>query len=169
MALQGIEVEGVIIKEYPAKEGVSQRTGNAWKSQEFVIQTKDQYPRACLFRVFGADKLEQFNIHHPFAVVADSDFWFHDARQGFDSKFFLVDDAVVVDVFGKAADAVAAHFRFTAVGIDDAHADVGFIARHDDDDAVGTDARMRGAHLDGQLGKILVSAVLIFQKDEVIA
>jgi hypothetical protein len=63
MALQGIEVEGVIIKEYPAKEGVSNRTGNAWKSQEFVIQTKDQYPRACLFRVFGADKLEQFNIH----------------------------------------------------------------------------------------------------------
>ncbi|MBM6993266.1 MAG: DUF3127 domain-containing protein [Prevotella sp.] len=63
MALQGIEVEGIIIKEYPAKEGVSNRTGNAWKSQEFVIQTKDQYPRACLFRVFGADKLEQFNIH----------------------------------------------------------------------------------------------------------
>lgn len=63
MALQGIEVEGVIIKEYPAKEGVSQRTGNAWKSQEFVIQTKDQYPRACVFRVFGADRLQQFNIH----------------------------------------------------------------------------------------------------------
>lgn len=63
MALQGIEVEGVIIKEYPAKEGVSQRTGNAWKSQEFVIQTKDQYPRACLFRVFGADRIAQFNLH----------------------------------------------------------------------------------------------------------
>lgn len=68
MALQGIEVEGVIIKEYPAKEGVSSRTGNAWKSQEFVIQTKEQYPRACLFRVFGADKLEQFNIHQGDAV-----------------------------------------------------------------------------------------------------
>ena len=63
MALQGIEVEGVIIKEYPAKEGVSQRTGSAWKSQEFVIQTKDQYPRTCLFRVFGADRLQQMNIH----------------------------------------------------------------------------------------------------------
>ena len=63
MALQGIEVEGVIIKEYPAKEGTSQRTGNAWKSQEFVIQTKDQYPRACLFRIFGADRIQQFNIH----------------------------------------------------------------------------------------------------------
>ena len=63
MALQGIEVEGVIIKEYPAKEGVSQRTGNAWKSQEFVIQTKDQYPRTCLFRVFGADRIAQYNLH----------------------------------------------------------------------------------------------------------
>ena len=63
MSLQGIEVEGVIIKEYPAKEGVSNRTGNPWKSQEFVIQTRDQYPRSCFFRVFGADKIEQFNIH----------------------------------------------------------------------------------------------------------
>lgn len=63
MALQGIEVEGVIIKEYPAKEGVSQRSGNAWKSQDFVIQTKDQYPRSCIFHVFGADRLQQFNLH----------------------------------------------------------------------------------------------------------
>lgn len=68
MALQGIEVEGIIIKEYPPKEGVSQRTGNAWKSQEFVIQTKDQYPRACQFRVFGADRIAQFNIHQGDAV-----------------------------------------------------------------------------------------------------
>lgn len=63
MALQGIEVEGIIIKEYPPKEGVSSKTGNAWKTQDFVIQTKDQFPRTCLFNVFGADKLEQFNLH----------------------------------------------------------------------------------------------------------
>lgn len=63
MALQGIEAEGVIIKEYPAREGVSQRTGTAWKSQDFVLQTKDQYPRACQFRVFGADRIAQFNLH----------------------------------------------------------------------------------------------------------
>jgi hypothetical protein len=62
MALQGIEVEGVIIKVYPPREGTSQRTGNPWKSQDFVIQTKDQYPRTCLFHVFGEDRLRQFNI-----------------------------------------------------------------------------------------------------------
>lgn len=62
MALNGIEVVGTIIKEYPPKEGTSQRSGNPWKSQEFVIQTTDQYPRACQFRVFGADRLEQFKL-----------------------------------------------------------------------------------------------------------
>ncbi len=63
MALQGIEVEGVIIKEYPPREGVSKSSGNQWKSQDFVIQTRDAYPRTCLFNVFGADRIEQFNIH----------------------------------------------------------------------------------------------------------
>ncbi len=63
MALQGIEVEGVIIKEYPPREGVSKSSGNPWKSQDFVIQTRDAYPRTCLFNVFGADRLEQFNLH----------------------------------------------------------------------------------------------------------
>ena len=62
MALQGIEVEGVIIKEYPPREGVSKSSGNAWKSQDYVIQTRDAYPRTCLFNVFGADRIEQFNI-----------------------------------------------------------------------------------------------------------
>ena len=63
MALQGIEVEGVIIKEYPPREGVAKSSGNPWKSQDFVIQTREAYPRTCLFNVFGADRLEQFNLH----------------------------------------------------------------------------------------------------------
>lgn len=63
MALQGIEVEGVIIKEYPPREGTSKTSGNPWKSQDYVIQTRDAYPRTCLFNVFGADRIEQFNIH----------------------------------------------------------------------------------------------------------
>ena len=31
-------------------------------SQEFVLETHDQYPRKCCFRVFGEDKIKQFNI-----------------------------------------------------------------------------------------------------------
>ncbi len=57
-----MEIEGRIIAVLPERGGVSQRTGNAWKSQEFVIETHDQYPRKCVFGVFGADRLAQFNI-----------------------------------------------------------------------------------------------------------
>ena len=41
--------------------GVS-KTGNEWKVQEYVIETHDQYPRRMCFDVFGADKIQQFNI-----------------------------------------------------------------------------------------------------------
>jgi hypothetical protein len=54
-----MEIEGKIIAVLPERGGVSTRTGNAWKSQEFVIETHDQYPRKCCFRVFGEDRLKQ--------------------------------------------------------------------------------------------------------------
>ncbi|MBQ4352443.1 MAG: DUF3127 domain-containing protein [Prevotella sp.] len=57
-----MEIEGKIIAVLPERGGVSNRTGNAWKSQEFVIETHDQYPRKCCFRVFGEDRLKQMNI-----------------------------------------------------------------------------------------------------------
>lgn len=103
MALQGIEVEGVIIKEMAAKEGVSNRTGNAWKSQEFVIQTKDQYPRACVFRVFGADKLEQFNLHQGDNVRV----WLDINARPWQDKYFNDISAFRVDHIDAAAAAPA--------------------------------------------------------------
>lgn len=57
-----MEIEGKIIKALPERSGTSQRTGNAWKFQEFVIETHEQYPRKCCFRVFGADRLAQYAI-----------------------------------------------------------------------------------------------------------
>lgn len=59
-----MEFIGKIIAILPAKGGVSNRTGNEWKAQEFVIEdsTSSQYPRRMCFEVFGADKIEAFNI-----------------------------------------------------------------------------------------------------------
>ncbi len=57
-----MEITGKIIAVLPASSGVSSRTGNAWKSQDFVIETHDQYPRKCCFRVFGEEKINNFNI-----------------------------------------------------------------------------------------------------------
>lgn len=57
-----MDIQGKIIAVLPQQSGVSQRTGNAWASQEYVIETHDQYPRKCCFRVFGADRIAQFGI-----------------------------------------------------------------------------------------------------------
>ena len=47
-----MELTGKIIAVLPANSGVSNRTGNPWMSQEFVIEVPGQYPRKCVFRVF---------------------------------------------------------------------------------------------------------------------
>lgn len=57
-----MEITGKIIAVLDARSGNSARTGNPWKSQEFVIETQEQYPRRCIFRVFGEDRLNAMNI-----------------------------------------------------------------------------------------------------------
>lgn len=57
-----MEITGKIIAALEPRTGTSQRTGNSWKVQEFVIETHEQYPRKCCFEVFGEDRLQQFNI-----------------------------------------------------------------------------------------------------------
>ena len=57
-----MEITGKIIAVMPAREGVSQSSGNPWKSQEYVIETQEMHPKKCCFNVFGAEKIQQFNI-----------------------------------------------------------------------------------------------------------
>lgn len=47
-----MEVEGMIIKDLGAFEGVS-KSGNPWKKHEYVMETMGQYPRKIKFTVFG--------------------------------------------------------------------------------------------------------------------
>lgn len=57
-----MEITGKIIFELERRSGTSPRTGNAWASQSYVLETHDQYPRRMVFDVFGDDKIQQFNI-----------------------------------------------------------------------------------------------------------
>ena len=57
-----MEIQGKIIAVLPAREGVSSRTGNPWMTQDYVIETHEQYPRKCCFNVFGSDKIQLFAI-----------------------------------------------------------------------------------------------------------
>ena len=57
-----MEITGRIIAVLPPQSGVSQRTGQQWASQQFVIQTDERFPQKLLFKVFGMDRLQQWNI-----------------------------------------------------------------------------------------------------------
>lgn len=83
-----MEITGKIIAVLPPSSGVSARTGNSWMSQDYVIETHDQYPKKCCFRVFGQDKIQNFNIQvgEEMTVSFDIDCheyngrWFNDVR-----------------------------------------------------------------------------------------
>ena len=83
-----MDLTGRIIAVLPAQSGVSQRTGNPWMSQDYVIEVPGQYPRKCLFRIFGEDRIKQFNIqmNEDLTVQFDIDAhefngrWFNDIR-----------------------------------------------------------------------------------------
>ncbi len=83
-----MDLTGKIIAVLPASSGVSQRTGNPWMSQDYVIEVPGQYPRKCVFRVFGEERIKQFNIQmgEDLTVSFDIDAhefngrWFNDVR-----------------------------------------------------------------------------------------
>ena len=55
-----MEIQGKVIVILPKRTGVSSK--GEWKSQEFVIETHESYPHKMVFSVFGAERLERFNI-----------------------------------------------------------------------------------------------------------
>ena len=57
-----MDLTGRIIAVLQAQSGVSARTGNSWMSQDYVIEVPGQYPRRCVFRIFGEDRIKQFNL-----------------------------------------------------------------------------------------------------------
>ena len=58
-----MEIKGYIKQVMDARGGVSSRDGRAWKLQQFLLETIEQYPRRMVFEVFGEDKLQQMDIH----------------------------------------------------------------------------------------------------------
>lgn len=61
-----MELEGRIIKVMPVQSGISQKTGNAWKSQEYVFEyfyfPNQSTPTKVVMRVFGEDRINRFNL-----------------------------------------------------------------------------------------------------------
>ena len=83
-----MELTGKIIAVMEARGGVSARTGNSWKTQEYVLEVPGQYPKRCMFNVFGEDKINQFNIQNGDELTIQFDIdareyngrWYNDVR-----------------------------------------------------------------------------------------
>ncbi len=83
-----MEVTGKLIAAMPTQSGVSQRTGNSWMSREYVIEIPGQYPKKMCFKIFGEDRLKQFNLRKDETVTVQFDIdaheyngrWFNEIR-----------------------------------------------------------------------------------------
>jgi len=84
-----MEFTGRIIQALEPRSGVSSRTGNPWKMQDFVIEESvGQYPKRMVFSVFGEDNLNRFNIQVGQELTVSFDInareyngrWYNDVR-----------------------------------------------------------------------------------------
>ena len=56
-----MEIEGMIIQNLGVLEGVS-KAGNAWKKQEWLMETPGQYPKKVKFTVFGENRVNNMQF-----------------------------------------------------------------------------------------------------------
>ena len=47
-----MELQGKVIVVCEPRSGVSKSTGNAWMTQDYVIETHEQFPKRMMFNVF---------------------------------------------------------------------------------------------------------------------
>ncbi|MBO7660864.1 MAG: DUF3127 domain-containing protein, partial [Bacteroidaceae bacterium] len=57
-----MELAGRVIAVLEARSGLAKSTGNPWMTQDYVIETHEDYPRRMVFNVFGEEKIKQLNI-----------------------------------------------------------------------------------------------------------
>ena len=57
-----MDVVGKIIAALPPKSGTSHSTRKPWQVNAYVLQTNEQTPKNIAFDVFGAERVEQYNL-----------------------------------------------------------------------------------------------------------
>ena len=83
-----MELQGKIITVMPAESGTSQRTGNTWMKQQYVLEVPGMYPKRMVFEVFGEDKIKNFNVQQGMEVTVSFEIdaheyngrWFNEVR-----------------------------------------------------------------------------------------
>ena len=100
-----MEITGKITYVLRERSGTSAR--GEWKAQSFVVETKDQYPRKMVFDVFGAERLQRFNIKVGDEVTVSFDIDAHEYQGRWFNNIRAYDvarlDAAAAQAAGQAA------------------------------------------------------------------
>lgn len=73
-----MEFTGSVKAILPIVTGVSKRTGNPWASMDFVLETQEQYPKCCCFKIFGQDRINSYNLQMGEIITACFDINAHE-------------------------------------------------------------------------------------------
>ncbi len=95
--MSNLEMTGKVIAILEKKSGTS-KAGKVWVSQEYVIETSDQYPKKCCFALFGEERITACNIQMGETITAHLDI---DARQ-WEQRWFNSISAWKIDRAGAA-------------------------------------------------------------------
>lgn len=101
-----MEITGKIIHVLPERSGMSAR--GEWKVQSFVVETQEQYPRKMVFDVFGAERLQRFNITGGDMVTVCFDIDAHEYQGRWFNNIRAYDVRKLDAAAGEAAGQVAA-------------------------------------------------------------
>ena len=85
--MDNLVFRGQVIAVGAVVTGESSR--GTWHRQEFVVETVEQYPKKCVFNIFGNDKIEKFNVKKGEIVAVDFNI---DARE-YNGRWFNSIDA----------------------------------------------------------------------------
>ncbi|HAM29397.1 MAG TPA: hypothetical protein DCP79_05955 [Prevotella sp.] len=100
-----MEITGKITYVLPERSGTSAR--GEWKAQSFVVETEDNYPRKMVFDVFGAERLQTFNIKVGDKVKVSFDIDAHEYQGRWFNNIRAYDvlhlDAAAAQAAGQAA------------------------------------------------------------------
>lgn len=76
-----MEIQGIVIAAMPTQKGVSQKSGRDWMSRDYVLEIPGRFPSHMVFRVFGEDRLRQFDIRKNDEVIVKFDIDAHEYKE----------------------------------------------------------------------------------------